>query len=108
MGVYVMVYSAELSEEFIQRIKMGKKTDYGYERMPQYEIARRASGEDFKISDADMSKLIHKYPGRWSDRKWKERIYRVGKVIGLKPEECFKELVENTNDGKKDKEKSKI
>ena len=71
-----MAYASELSQEFLKRIVLSDRN--------LYEI-----GQEVSISGADMSRLLRKYPGRWSDETWKKTICRVGAIVGLEPKQCF-------------------
>ena len=70
-------YSKELSDKFLHSVVFNKK--------PLYQI-----GDDVGLSPSDMSKLLRKYPRRWSERSWRETIERVGIFLGLKAKECWK------------------
>ena len=63
-----------LSRKFIIAIKLNDS--------PAYKIAREAG-----LNPVILSKLIH---GALDVRPNDKRILKVAKVLGLKPEECFK------------------
>ena len=70
-------YSEDLSDKFLLRVVLNKK--------PLYQI-----GGEIGLSPQDMSKLLRKYPKRWSESSWRDTIERVGRIFGLKATECWK------------------
>jgi hypothetical protein len=62
-----------VSQKFMKAVKLGNR--------PAYKVAWEAG-----IHPVVLSKLIHGY-----DRVWPKdrRVIAVGKVLGLRPEECF-------------------
>lgn len=70
-------YSEELSDKFLQKVILSRK--------PLYEI-----GANVGLSPPDMSRLLRKYPRRWSDKSWKMMIERVGLIVGLREKECWR------------------
>ena len=64
-----------VSNEFIAEVKLNGK--------PAYRIA-----QDSDLDPSTLSKLLH---GITRIKPMDERVIRVAKVLGLKPEECFDE-----------------
>jgi len=70
-----------VSRKFIAAVKMADR--------PAYKIAWEA-----RLHPAYLSRLIHGYDRIYPHDR---RIIRVGKILGLKPDECFEE---EPNEGK--------
>lgn len=68
----------KVSRKLIETVKLADR--------PAYKVAWEAG-----IHPVVLSKLIHGY-----DRVWPKdrRVIAVGKVLGLLPEECFEEVIE--------------
>ncbi len=75
-----------VSRKFIETVKLADK--------PAYKIAWEAG-----IHPVLLSKIIHGYDRIWPNDR---RVIAVGKVLNLKPDDCF-EKVSNTDLSAKEK-----
>ena len=70
-----------VSSEFIAAVKLNPT--------PSYRIAQAAD-----LDPSVLSKLLH---GITKIQPNDERVIRVGKVLGLRADECFQEIIQQSN-----------
>jgi hypothetical protein len=71
----------QVSDEFKVRVKLNDE--------PSYRIAQAA-----KLDPSVLSKLLH---GITRIKPMDQRVIKVGKILGLSPQECFKKTGHQSN-----------